>query len=503
LTTSSRIHVIRGGGRLGALPLEAKANATIAAISVALGYAVAVSASYAAAGVAALVIVMVVVVWPRRSSLGTYEVLMYTALVAYLVPLLALGKIYATVGSSPIYLPDVLIVVAALFMLPLVRLRLTSPFPSVCLLIALLALHSVYVGYHNGYLDATKGAVLALYPLIALVVAGWLANQRNAEQLLSGLPKYVLPLAPVGLAILFAAGASVTAAAAGLYLGAAGAFAIVPGMPRRRWLGAGFVIGTVLLVGFNAKRGPALAIVLAVFVAWVASGQFRSARSSITLPALGAVVIAMVLAASLGILAPSKIPVAGPLISRTIATNSVSANNSIDAAAANNVGIRRAIWSYALHATNADPLFGLGAYHPIEVDYLGNNLVHQPGIGTHNSFVGYAFYAGYPAAALVALVFIIGLIRMWRLRRASIYAAALLGSIVAVIMTALTNVALETTYIGGPSWLVLAAAIGLAGACRNRLRGLRGEMTGPPVAGSSGEHTRVDLGPLNAEHGPV
>ncbi len=441
-----------------------------AAVSAAVGYAVSASPTYAAAGVTAVLIAIFILTWPRRSSVRTYEVLMYTALVAYLVPLLALGRVYATVGVSPIYLPDLLLVVAALFMLPLMRLRLTKPFPSVCLLITLLALHSVYVGYQNGYQGATRGFMLALYPTIAAVVAGWLASQANAEQLLSALPKYVLPPVALGLAILIATNAEVIAAAAGLYLAMTGAFAIVPGMPRRRWLGISFVLGTIMLVGYEAKRGPALAIMLALLVAWLASRQFRSdARTVTTIVALGAVTTIIAMTISLGVLLPAQIPVAGPLINRTIATDS-SATNQAALSAANNVGIRQAMWSYALNATNKSPLFGLGADHPIEVDYRGNDLSTQI-TGPHNSFIGYAFYAGYPAALLVVLAFAIGLARMWRLRRVSIYAPALLGTIVAAIATALTNVALETTYIGGPTWLVLAAAIGLAGACHDRLPG--------------------------------
>jgi hypothetical protein len=463
LAASRRLLATAAGGRA--------LGAGLAAIVIALilGYAVSVSATYTAAGVIAVAIVMYAVLRPRRPNVKTHQILAYTALVAYLLPLLAFGKIYATVGSGQIYLPDVLIAIAALLIAPTVHLRRISPFSSLCVLIALLALHAVYVGWQNHYLEATKGLVLAFYPIIAVVVAGWLAAQPSAEYLLSALPKYILPWIVVGLALLLAVHATLIAAAAGLALGIMGAFAVVPGMPRRRWLGGSFVAGTILLVGFNSKRGPTLAILLAVFVAWIASAQFRASRTLPTLTALCAVLMALVLATSLGALAPKQIPIAGPLIARTFAIDSTATNNGVEKAAANNIGIRQAIWSYALHATNDNPLFGRGAYHPIEVDYLGNNLVAQTGIGTHDSFVGYAFYAGYPAAALVVFVFLLGLIRTWKLRLASIYAPALLGSLVAVTVTALTNVALETTYIGGPSWLVLGAAIGLAGAHQNSL----------------------------------
>jgi hypothetical protein len=445
--------------------------AAAATVSIAAGYAVSASATYTSVGVTAAIIAIFVLMWPRRSSITTYEVLMCMALLAYLVPLLALGKVYATVGVSPVYLPDVLIVAAALLMLPRARVGLTSPFPLVCALIALLVLHSVYVGYQHGYPEAIRGTVLALYPLIALVVAGWLASHHDPERLLSGLPKYVLPGVAAGLAVLLlAASASIIASATGLYLAVAAAFAVVPTMPRRRWLGVSCLAGTIMLAGFDAKRGPMLAILLALFTAWLASRRFRSdTRTATTIAAAGAVMGVIAMTISLGVLTPTQIPVAGPVIGRAIATSS-GATTTEDLIAANNVGIRQAMWAYALHAANGSPLFGRGANHPIEVNYLGNDLSKQQ-IGPHNSFIGYAFYAGYPAAALVVVAFVIAFARMWRLRRVSIYAPALLGAIVAVVVTALTNVALETTYIGGPSWLILAAAVGLAGACRDRLPG--------------------------------
>ncbi len=470
-----------------------------AAIALATGYGLSVSASYTAAGVAAVLIALLILLPPNRTGLTTYDRFMYAALIAYLVPLLALGKTYATLGSGQIYLPDVLIAIVALLMLPKVKLRRTRPFTLMCVLIALLAIHAVYVGQQKHYLDATKGIVLAFYPLIAVVVAGWLANRPDAEDLLSALPRYVLPWVAVGLACLLAAHASLIAAAAGLALGVTGAFAIVPGMPRRRWLGASCIAGTILLVNFNAKRGPALAIVLAVFAAWLASGRLRSTRVSIVLPALGAVVIALVLATSLGVFTPTQVPVAGHLIARALAADGVgaAAASPSETAAANNVGIRQAIWSYSLHATATEPLLGLGAYHPIQLTYRGNDLASQTGIGTHNSFIGYAFYAGFPAAMLVIGVFVVGLARMWRLRATSIYAPALLGAMTAAIVTALTNVALETTYIGGPSWLVLAAAIGLAGAHSSTAANLQATSSAAP-ANPLRDNTQTDTAPRPA-----
>jgi len=63
----------------------------------------------------------------------------------------------------------------------------------------------------------------------------------------------------------------------------------------------------------------------------------------------------------------------------------------------------------------------------------------------------------YPAALLVTFAFLLGLTRTWILRRRSTYAPGLFGALATVVTTAMTNVAFETTYIGGPSWIVLGA----------------------------------------------
>jgi hypothetical protein len=122
------------------------------------------------------------------------------------------------------------------------------------------------------------------------------------------------------------------------------------------------------------------------------------------------------------------------------------------------------MWVYALRTTRQENLLlGMGAFHPIELTAFGNNIADRSGTGVHNSFVGYVFYAGYPAGALVVFLFGMAMWRVWRLRHVDPYAPAMFGALIAVVSTALTNVALETSYIGGPSWLVLAAAFGLAG----------------------------------------
>jgi O-Antigen ligase len=437
-----------------------------AVITLALGAGLlVVETGYAAiAGGAVVVALAIIIAWPRQnrasSAAGAREVILTTILLLYVVPLLMLGRVFALVGSSPIYLPDVLLVLAALLMLPKVKLGLIRPVPLLCTAIAVLALHAVYVGYEHGYPAATKGLVLALYPLLAIAIAGWIGGLDRPDHVLSVLAQYVLPLITVGLAVVILSNASFIAASYGLYLAIAGAFAVTRGMPYRRMLGLSTCVGLILLVSINAERGPTLTVLLAALSAWLAGSRFRSRATNIgrTLAA-AAVVTGVAFTFSLGIVHATQIPVVGRLATRVTATNT-----SEGVSAANNVTLRRAIWSYALHTTYAqNPLLGVGAYHPIEVTYFGNDLQRNADTGVHNSFVGYIFYAGFPAGVLVVLVFAIGLWRVWRVRHRTIYAPALFGSLVAVVVTSLTNVALETTYIGGPSWCVLAIAVGVAG----------------------------------------
>jgi heme A synthase len=75
--------------------------------------------------------------------------------------------------------------------------------------------------------------------------------------------------------------------------------------------------------------------------------------------------------------------------------------------------------------------------------------------------VGYAFYAGYPSAIIAGFLFLLCLVWAWRSRRATIYGPAIFGSVLAATVTAVTNVALETPYIAGPTWAALAAAVAL------------------------------------------
>jgi O-antigen ligase len=412
--------------------------------------------------VVALAAATLVLCSPRaRARAAQRDTLILVALASYLCPLFMLGRVFALVGHNPVYAPDVLLLGAAALMLPLSRgaLRKLAPLPLFCVLVALLALHAVYVGVHHGYPTALKGIVLAFYPLVAVVIAAWFGSTGQAERLLSFLPRYVLPLVPLGLAMVVVTGGSEIPASYGLYLGIAAAFAASPRVPRRRLLALTTVLGAGLLVAISAKRGAAITVLLAPAAAWLAASRYRSRLRSVLTVCSGLAAVTLVaLVVSLGVISLTHLPVAGAVVARATG-QSVSATD--------NVGLREAMWSYALHTTySQNPLLGVGAYHPIEVTYAGNDISLAVASGVHNSFVGYAFYAGLPAGLLVAMTFLIALWRTWRIRWLSDYAPAMFGSLVAVVLTALTNVAFETTYIGGPSWVILACAAGLAASHR-------------------------------------
>jgi O-antigen ligase len=423
-----------------------------------------VTVSLGAIGFAALTVFVFIFLstFPLDGSIATIrERSLNILLFLYLAPLMMLGRVFALVGHNPVYLPDVLILLAVVLMLSRVSFRSVTPLPLVLTLIAGLALRAVYAGHAAGYKDALKGMVLAYYPLVGLIMAGWIALRDDAEILLQRLAKYVLPLTPIGLLIVIATRVGYVPASYGMYLGIAGAFAVCPAVPRRWLLAVAVFVAATALAAASARRGAALTVVIAPAAAWLAASRSRPRlTTAIALSSLAALIAAVAVTVSTSTIDAVRLPLVGNLVLR-------STNGTQNASG--NVAIREAMWSYAIHTVaSQDPVLGVGAYHPIEVDFEGNDLVSDPADGVHNSFVGYAFYAGFPAAGLVILALALALWRTWRIRASSPYAPALFGGIVGVIVTALTNVTLETTYMGGPSWLLVGAAVGLAGSVDRR-----------------------------------
>jgi O-antigen ligase len=410
-----------------------------------------------AGGLLGLLIVLLIVrgVLERRTAHPRTDPpsILPTLLLCYLLPLFLLSRTYSLIGKNPIYLPDVLAMICAGIALGRARWRHLEIFAISCALIAVLMAHAVLVGREHHYSDAVKGLVLVLYPALAVPIAGWASQRIDLERLMSVLPRLVLPLIPIGLVVL---DHHLVPSAFGLELGIAGAFAAVRGMPNRKILTLSFLAGGVILVAFSAKRGVTLTIFCSVVAAWIASTRL-SRLSKRTIIGLALAILVSVFAAAVIdqiIVVPPSIPIVGRLAERASGGTK---------AASNNVTLRKLMWGYALTTTwDDDPLLGVGAYHPIEVTIGTNNIAKHLSSGVHNSFVGYTFYAGYPEGFLVVGVFAWGFLRLWRVRKRSIYAPAMFGALVAVVLTAATNVSFEVTYMGGPSWLALGLAYGLS-----------------------------------------
>jgi hypothetical protein len=375
-------------------------------------------------------------------------------LLCYALPMFVFNRLFALVGHSPYFLPDFLAVAAGGIGLFRARWRHLGLFAIVAGLIGVLMLHATYVGHHHGYPSATKGLVMVVYPVIAIPIAGWVAGRADIERLLAVLPRFVFPLVPIGM--ILAHHHHLVPSAYGLAYGCAGAFLIVPGIPNRKVLLVSYLIGAGLLISYSAERGVELTLLFSVATAWLATKRLRR-LSMKTMMALAATGLVAIFAFSMfeGIIViPSNVPFLSHIQERV---------SDKQRKASGDVTLRKLIWTYALATTwNEDPLLGVGAYHPISVSFGTADVTANDAVGTHNSFVGYTFYAGYPEGALVILVYAWGVLRLWRVRRRSIYAPAVLGSLVGVIVTAATNVAFELTYIGGPSWLILGLAFGLS-----------------------------------------
>ncbi|MGA2211002.1 MAG: hypothetical protein ABSH30_15355 [Acidimicrobiales bacterium] len=375
-------------------------------------------------------------------------------LFCYAMPLFLLSRAYAVIGANPLYLPDVLAMICAGIALSRARWRHLEVFAVTCALIAVLMAHAVLVGREHHYPDAIKGLVLVVYPVLCVPIAAWASQRNDLERLLSYFPRVILPLIPLGLIITH--GHHLIPSAYGLELGIAGAFAVVPRMPNRKLLAVTFLVGSLLLIAFSAKRGVTLTLLLSVAAAWIATRRLHNLSKRVMVALAAGVLIALMGTAVVAgiITVPTSVPILGRLAERA-SSNTTSASN--------NVTLRELMWNYALTTTlNNDPLLGVGAYHPIQVTLGNNNIAKHLSSGVHNSFIGYTFYAGYPEGLLVSGVFAWGLLRLWKVRRRSIYAPAMFGAIVSVIATALTNVSFEVTYMGGPSWLALGVAFGLS-----------------------------------------
>lgn len=398
---------------------------------------------------------------------------------ACLAPLFVFGPGYAKVGFHPIFLMDVLVGLALLATVGVWGPRLFSEerlrgFRSVAVLLAVMMTQAVYRGVSSDYPDPLKGVILGVYPVFAWFAATWWLTRPHEE-----FPRWrwILYLAPLGPVLHLLFDTPMTAAASGLYLAIAGAFGVHLRHRGDSRLLIWTLVGAAVLTSLVSKRGPLLAVVTTIAATSLASraSRRRTARWPVfswTLVMVG-VVAAVVLSVSGQRL--SEAPVVGGFVSRVELSVNDPRSESAD-----NVELRIAMWKGALSKAADNPLFGTGAGHPMDILFEGRPI-HDPKTGPHNSYVGYVFYLGWPSA--IALIVLIGatLRRTWRARH-HLVGATWFGATVAVAITACTNVAFETTFIGLPSWLVLACAFSLVGVPD-------GERTAKPRDGNLVDHT--------------
>ncbi|MET8947491.1 O-antigen ligase family protein [Streptomyces sp. NPDC004542] len=365
------------------------------------------------------------------------------------------------VGVSSVYLMDVLAFSALLVTVHTWGPRAFSEprlrwFRAVAAGLAVASAQAVYRGIEAGYPDPLKGGILGLYPLFGWLAATWLLTRPVQESLRR---RWVLYVPTFGLLLSWALHIPTISAASGLYLAIAGAFGVQSRYAGNSRLLLWTLTGVALLAALASKRGPVLAVVAAVCATTVAGRPSR--RRVIRWPViywfLATLGVIALLSFSLSGRQLSDMPVVGGLMTR------LSSSADVHTEAGANVGLRLEMWRAALRAACREPFFGAGAGNPIEVERFGFPGVERS--GPHNSFIGYVYYLGWPAGLGFILLVAATLRRTWRARHRPA-AASWFGATVGVCVTAFTNVAFETTFIGLPSWLVLACAYALVGVDR-------------------------------------
>ncbi|MFD8708537.1 O-antigen ligase family protein [Kitasatospora sp. NPDC059648] len=417
-----------------------------------------------------------------------------------LAPLFLLDREYATVGVGSLYLMDALAGCALLVTVHVWGPRAFSEprlrwFRAVAVGLAVASAQAVYRGFEAGYPDPLKGAILGLYPLFGWFAATWCLTRPVEENLRW---RWLLYVPTCGVLLAWITHTPMIAAASGVYLAIAGAFGVQMRCTGDSRLLLWVLAGAALLTALASKRGPLLAVAAAISATAVAGRSSR--RRVIRWPVISWIAatagVVSLLSFSLSGGNLSDTPVVGGLVRRL----SSSADMQTEAGA--NVGLRLEMWRVALHVAWQRPFFGAGAGHPIEVV---RSVMHPISgkSGPHNSFIGYIYYLGWPAGFAFILIVAATLRRTWRARHHPA-AASWFGATVGVSVTAFTNVAFETTFIGLPSWLVLSCAYALVGVDRGAGGGTDGEGTdgrmrliaqrraGP--AGPTGPSTARDTG---------
>ncbi|MDQ4097633.1 MAG: O-antigen ligase family protein [Actinomycetota bacterium] len=401
-----------------------------------------------------------------------------TALVAlYLVPLFAFGRSFSRIGIPPLQLPEAILItalaVSAPKWWPAYKTLVPTWFRVSTLSFAGLALVSVVRGAVAGYPAASRGFVLLLYPLVSGPFAAWIAvhRQRWDRILLAAVAS-----APFGLVLLSAVSSqSVVAAAYALYLSVLVGRAMTADRPWvRQLLVACSMIGVVALAA-TGRRGPLLAVAAACLVGLIALTGYRPPRLPKLVATSSFVMVSVLCVVVVGGVDASNLPGVGSVVERT--RRGLTDPGSPEEA---NVAFRFAVWKYALTTvTSESPLLGMGFGRPFSLRFRERDLARDEFSAAHNSYVGVTYAAGFPAGLLFIGVFLGAASVCLRKPRSDRYRPVQLAWLASAALITLTNVAAETTYIGGPLWLFLGWLTLRQGA---------GDSPGPS------DSTRPDLG---------
>lgn len=397
----------------------------------------------------AVVISVAVATW-ALAAVGSTAAGM-SCLLVLVVGLMGFSRSFAILGRAPIYLPETLLLVGAVSLRrtwwPLARS--VRPFVVLGVLLFALNLQAVIRGVNHGYSGALKGLAMGFWPMAAVVISAILARRPLLIRLVPALLTAVTP----GLLISLQLEVDVVASAYGLALALAASFAACPGTPWRLPLAVSTAAGATVLTVVGDKRGPLLAIAIGVVLTRLAAKpQARWRGLWVTALAIGLIVVFATSITGPGLEAAPGI---GGVVQR------VQDSGDLGTSAGRNVDIRFEMWRYAVDtALREDPLLGVGAGRPLLFAY-GDNDLRTRDTGPHNSFVGYFYYSGIVSLGLVVACLGLAAYRAWRCRRTSTWAPALLGAVGAVVVTSLTNVVFETTYLGSVAWLIVGAAISL------------------------------------------
>lgn len=372
---------------------------------------------------------------------------------ASLIPLFALGRVYAYVGFDPVYLPELLLAAALVLSLPLWWETYLTAVPRwyrrASAGFAVLGLVATWNGLARGYPGALKGLVLVVYPLASGPCAAWIRVHEPGWRRIAVAAAFA---SPVGLLILTVNDpTAVIAAAYGFYLAGLVALAASWRPASGRWLlVAAACAGPVLLLG-TGRRGPALSLVVAFLVAVIAS-RWMASRPVRPLVTVGVLATA-VLIAVIGVVevAPSRLPVVGTALRR--ATESVGEQGGASEA---NVAFRFDLWRHSMQTALHEGFWvGTGFGRPFDFRFRSVDYRTVDTGGPHNSFVGVFYFMGFPAGLGFIAIVVAAFRAAARKGGPAQVQAVQLALLAAAVVTMLTNVALEAPYIGGPIWILL------------------------------------------------